>query len=184
MLRISDCRARSECEHTSPAQRRGRCAREGGKEGTHPDLDVLDLGQVRLEVVLALAVLEKLAEGERRRALHPQLGEDAAEREDVHRLGHLAVALAELERVLLARRVGAGGIEALGREVAGAARRRVEVEREGGRVVERQERRLERRGKVGEVGPVPGCDDDVLGLDVAVRDLRACEGGRRDSRVS
>lgn len=109
----------------------------------HPDLDILDLAQVRLEVVLALPILEELTQRKGWCPFHPELSEDATERENVHRFGDPAVSLPELEVRLFVRDVGAGSVEALGRQVAGSARRRVEVEGEAGRVVEGKESRFE-----------------------------------------
>ena len=71
-------------------------------------------------------------------------------------------------------------VEPLRRKVACSSTGRIEEERKVRGVVEREVRGLV-GCKVGEVDPVPGGDEDVLGFDVAVRDLagaRVAEGGQ------
>lgn len=151
----------------------------GRKVRTHPNLDVFDLGEVRLDVVLALPILEQLTQRERRRPLHPQLGQHTPERKHIHLLRHLSISLPKLQSLLLPRHVRVGGVEALWRDVARTAGGCVEEEGEDGGIVEGEEGRLERGGEIRDEGPVPRSDEDVFGLYVAVGDLVEGERGER-----
>jgi hypothetical protein len=131
-------------------------SRASGKRGTHADALIVDRGQLGVDGVLAGAVLEELAEGEEGRAVEEHFCDEAAGAEDVHGLCDAVAG------------VGEGGlVEALRREVAGAAAAGVVEEGKVGGVVEGETGGLV-GGKVDEVYPVCGGDEDVGGLDVAV----------------
>src|SRR5690242_832838 len=122
---------------------------------------VLYLAKMRMfRVVLALSVLEKLAQGEYR-SLKKQFGDDAANTEDVHSPVHASLPFRLLTR----------SQKPLGSQIACPPSRKVKIEREVGRVILRKMGGLVCRRKISQIEPVPRCDEDVFGLDVTVVDV-------------
>mmetsp|Transcript_4856 Transcript_4856/g.17601 ORF Transcript_4856/g.17601 Transcript_4856/m.17601 type:complete len:233 (-) Transcript_4856:326-1024(-) len=109
--------------------------------------------------MLAVAVAQQLAKIEQRLPLQEELGDNAAHAKDVH--GGL-----QRGTLTVSRRV-TRVVEALRREVAAPAAARVEEEGEVRRVVRWQVRLLE-ACEVRQVGVVPGGEEHVLALDVAM----------------
>ena len=112
---------------------------------TYTDAVVVDGGELGVDRVLALAILEQLAEGKERGALEEHFCHDAPGAEYVHGLCDGGVG----------GRTGlhVGLVEALRGDVAGAPAAGIEEEGKVGRIVEGETGGLV-RGKVGEVDPV------------------------------
>ena len=104
---------------------------------------IVDGGELWVDRVFALAVLEELAEGEEGCAVEKEFCNDAAGAEDVHGLCDGVVGVGPL----------VGLVEALGGEIAGAAPAGVVEKGKVGGVVEGETGGLV-GGKVGEVYPV------------------------------
>ena len=137
---------------------------------TYTNAEVFDGGELLLDRVLALAVLEKLAEREERGTLEEHFGNDAACAEDVHGF---------CDGVVWGRVFFVCLVEALWGEVTRAPSAGVIEKGKVGWVVEGETGWLE-GGKVSEVDPVRGSDEDVGGLNVAVGGVLLvgeCEAG-------
>ncbi|EFA86723.1 hypothetical protein PPL_00528 [Heterostelium album PN500] len=112
-----------------------------------------------LRVVLATTVTEHLREVKDGQTLQEQLGNDTAQREDVHFVGEFAVCRWTAVRL----------VETLRCQVAGTSTANIKVEREVRWIVFRDERWFV-TSEIREVYPVGGCDHDILALDITVTD--------------
>lgn len=134
---------------------------------------VVDRGQLSVDVVFALAILEQLTESEERCTLEEHFRDDAASAEHVHCLCDAVVGIGFFD--------GSGDlfclVEAFWGEVAGPFSAGVVEKGKVRGIVERETGRLV-WGKVSEVYPVRGCDEDVGGLDVAVRGVLCVGEGK------
>ena len=141
---------------------------------THSDGSILNRRQLRVHVKLAFAILVELTEREQRRAFQEEFCENTTCTEAVHRLRNLPIPLAQslLRFALLRADLGICDlcVEPLRCNIARPTTRRVEIEGEVARIVEREECRLV-WCEVGDVDPIPGGYKNVLRLDVPVRDV-------------
>ena len=131
-----------------------------------------------IHVELCFAVLEELAELEKWCSLEEKFGNNTSSTEDIHSFGYSTILLTlnilpcTSQFRLLSADLGiiTCCVEPFRRDITSSASRGVKVEGEVGRVIEREVSRFV-GGEVGDINPVPGGDEDVLALDVSVRDL-------------
>lgn len=143
---------------------------------THSHRYVFYCRQLCIDIELSFSILVELAKGEKRGSFKEEFRDDTTCAEAVHRLCDLSISLAQylflrqLEFLCTDFRIGVMGVEAFGSDVACSAAGGVKVEGEIGGVVEGQVCGLV-GCKVGDIHPIPGRNEYVLGLDIAMRDV-------------